>query len=163
MNDSPPPATVTHVRPDLVPAQALPSGATGRVALMSIRPPYAQAIMAGTKKVELRRRPLAGDVTHVLVYATAPQKRIIGAFTVPEQTAGTPEEVWALVGDVAGITKTAYQGYYRETSRAVAIHVGRVLSLQRPLTLLDLGMRRPPQSFQYLPDMATRTALAAVS
>ena len=40
---------------------------------MSIHPVYANAILTGDKKVEFRKRRLAADVTHVLVYATAPE------------------------------------------------------------------------------------------
>src|SRR5690606_16414773 len=46
--------------------------ATGRHALMSIRPEYAERILAGTKRIEFRKRPLASDITDVIVYATTP-------------------------------------------------------------------------------------------
>ncbi len=46
----------------------------GCIALMSIHPQYANAIVEGTKRVEFRKRPLARNVTHVIVYATAPVK-----------------------------------------------------------------------------------------
>ncbi len=61
---------------------AMASAAIGRVALFSIHPQYAEAILAGTKSVEFRRTPLADDVTHVVVYATAPTKMVVGIFEV---------------------------------------------------------------------------------
>ena len=53
-----------------------------RVALLSIRPEYAEAIFAGRKTVEFRRAPLADDVSVVVVYVTQPVGRVIGWFTV---------------------------------------------------------------------------------
>lgn len=35
------------------------TGTNGRIALMSIHPQYARAILDGTKEVEFRKRPLA--------------------------------------------------------------------------------------------------------
>ena len=45
-----------------------------RVALMAIQPGYAEAILAGVKTVEFRKRALAPDIETVLVYETSPDK-----------------------------------------------------------------------------------------
>ena len=66
-------------------AQAAP----GRVALMSIHPRYAHAILEGRKTVEFRKRPLAEDVTHVVIYSTVPDRAVIGYFTVDGQETRT--------------------------------------------------------------------------
>ena len=52
--------------------------AAGRVAVMSIHPRYAEAILSGQKRVEFRKRRLAPDVTTVLVYATQPVGVLVG-------------------------------------------------------------------------------------
>lgn len=52
----------------------------GRVALISIRPRYAHAILDGRKTVEFRKRRLAEDVTHVVIYSTRPDRAVIGFF-----------------------------------------------------------------------------------
>ena len=55
-------------------ASALPlaSQPDRRIALMSIRPQFAAAILDGSKRVEFRKRPLAADIGTVVIYATKP-------------------------------------------------------------------------------------------
>lgn len=123
----------------------------GRVALMSIHPTYAWSICDGSKKVEFRKRPVADDVTHVLVYATAPIKSIVCAFSVAGQVISTPEELWRRYRGVAGISRTAFFDYYRGRAAATGIQIGNVTTFSnwRCITA-DLGLARPPQSYQYV-------------
>src|SRR5690606_10028124 len=79
-----------------------------RQALMSIRPPYAAAILDGTKLVEFRKRRLASDIDTVVIYMTSPVMAVVGHFTVTEQVTGSPSELWARFEEVAGIDADAY-------------------------------------------------------
>lgn len=118
---------------------------------MSIHPSYAQAIIDGRKRVEFRKRPIADDVTHVLVYATAPVKRIVCAFAVVGQMTSTPEELWRTYRRVAGISKSAFFEYFRDRGFATGIQIGDVSSYsERRCITTDLGLARPPQSYQYV-------------
>ncbi|MBN9619395.1 MAG: ASCH domain-containing protein, partial [Actinobacteria bacterium] len=103
------------------------SPAVGRVALMSIHPEYADAILAGTKKVEFRKRPIADDVTHVIVYATAPVSAIVGAFTVENQATAAPSNLWRRFAKVGGITRHGFFSYFAD--RTQAIRYGEILQL----------------------------------
>lgn len=124
---------------------------TGRVALMSIHPQYARAILDGTKKVEFRKRPLAGDVTHVVVYATAPVSAVVGVFSVTGQTTASPTSLWQRFKKVAGISQDGFDAYFDGRDSATGIGVGDVVVLEEPLCLRDdLGIGRPPQSYQYV-------------
>ena len=135
----------------------------GRVALMSIHPRYAQDIIGGAKKVEFRKRPLAADVTHVLVYATAPISSVIGAFVVAGQHTLAPIDLWRRFASVAGIGRSDLLTYYGERTLGTGIAVGDVLTPAAPLCLRsDLGLERPPQSFQYLPKGVARLALRSM-
>lgn len=127
------------------------SAATCRVALMAIHPVYADAILAGYKQVEFRKRALAPDISSVLIYATAPVQGIVGEFTVRGIVAGTPDEVWARYGEVGHIDWDSYGQYYRNSTTAYAIVIGRVkrLSTTLPLSALD-PQPTIPQSFMYL-------------
>lgn len=127
------------------------STATGRVALFSIHPQYAEAILTGTKSVEFRRTPLADDVTHVVVYATAPTKMVVGIFEVDGVEALSPSSAWRKYSDVGAIEKTAFNAYYAGAATAHVIKVRRVQRLASPLPLAEIDPTlRPPQSFQYL-------------
>lgn len=118
---------------------------------MSIKPQYAEAILAGTKHVEFRKRRLAPDVTTVLIYATMPVGRVIGAFEVAGYDIASPTAVWNRHHEHAGISRAGYRDYYRGHASAVGILVKDARRLAAPLRLTDLDERLiAPQSFVYL-------------
>ena len=125
---------------------------------MSIRPEYANAIMAGRKRVEFRKRRLRADVRVVLVYASAPVQRVIGYFTIGEVDEGKPAELWKKYQRVGCIDESSFNSYYAGAKSGVAIGVDCVTLLDEPVRLS--AIRRdlvPPQSFCYL-DMDVVTA-----
>ncbi|NTW39444.1 MAG: hypothetical protein HGA44_06075 [Cellulomonadaceae bacterium] len=118
---------------------------------MSIRPPFAEAILAGTKLVEFRKRRLAPDVTTVLIYSTMPVGRVVGTFEVAGYDVGSPTSVWERHKTHAGISRAGYRDYYRGTASAVGILVRDARRLARPLRLAELDeLLSVPQSFVYL-------------
>jgi len=129
--------------------------ATGRVALFSIKPQYAEAILAGSKEVEFRRTALAADVTHVVIYATSPVQRVLGTFEVAGVEQATPTSLWTSYGRVGGIGLEDYLDYFTGAETAYAIKVRRPQTWTEPLALeaLSPGLRAP-QSYQYLRDEA---------
>lgn len=137
--------------------------ATGRHALMSIRPEFADRILAGTKRVEFRKRRLASDVTDVIVYATTPVRAIVGAFRIAGQDTRPPRDLWNDYVDVAGIAQAPYLEYYAGRDMATGILVGDVWVPPAPIPLTALDLLRPPQSFQYLSPAAGLRLLAAMS
>jgi predicted transcriptional regulator len=119
---------------------------------MSIRPQFASAILAGTKRVEFRKRRLAPDVTTVLIYATMPVGRVVGAFEVAGYDVASPTAVWDRHKQHAGISRAGYREYFRGARAAVGILVADARRLAQPVRLTDLDERlTAPQSFVYLP------------
>ncbi len=129
---------------------------------MSIHPRYAWAILEGRKTVEFRKRRLADDVTHVVIYSTVPDRAVVGYFTVEGQETSTPDSLWSQFRDRGVIDENDFFAYYAGRDRATGIRVGAATRLRRPLSLtLDLGVAHPPQSYQYLPSERFATVLAA--
>lgn len=129
--------------------------ATRRVALLSIKPAYAQAILEGRKHVEFRRTALSPDVAHVVVYSTSPVQRVVGTFEVDGVDNEPPDVLWDRYSDVGGIDRDAYDRYFSGCSSAYAIRVRRPITLPLPVPLADVRQGlRAPQSFQYLDDEA---------
>lgn len=136
----------------------------GRVALMSIHPVYANAILCGDKQVEFRKRRLASDVTHILLYATAPVGAIVGAFIIAGQETSTPVSLWRRFAKVSGISHRKFFEYYATSDLGTGIRVGSVLIPRQPLNLMSsLGIRRPPQSFQYVKPTKALSVLNAMA
>lgn len=123
--------------------------------LLSIKPWFAELVLVGAKTVELRRvRPRAELGMPVALYASSPQRALVGWGVVAEIGDGSPEEIWALHGGATGVSHARFKEYFAGARRAVAITVQHPRPLDRPLPLSE--MRRslrgfsPPQSFRYL-------------
>jgi predicted transcriptional regulator len=123
----------------------------GRVALLSIKPEYAEAIFAGRKTVEFRRSRIAPDVDLAIVYATQPTGRIIGWFRITGIIESTPDGLWRRFRRDGAIHRRDYFSYFEGATRAYAIGIADATSVDEPLVLdsLSAGLRAP-QSFQYL-------------
>ena len=129
------------------------------VYLMSIRPQYAKAILAGRKRFELRRLdglPRIGEGSVIVIYASGKLKSILGEFRARRVYEAAPEKVWAMVqGPGTGVGRDAWD-YIKGARRAMAIEVGERLVYQRPVTLEEV--RRiipgwmPPYSYKRLAD-----------
>jgi len=130
------------------------------VVLLSIHPEYADAILNGTKRVEFRKPPFPRDVTHVVIYATAPVRKVVGWFVVGGTEERSPKELWKKYSSVGGIARSDFGSYYEGRAHAVAIHVVAPKKLRKGLPLSALGRRLvPPQNFRYL----TAAALSAIA
>jgi predicted transcriptional regulator len=123
---------------------------TRRVALLSIHPRFARAILEGSKTVELRRARLPEDVSHVVVYATSPVQRIVGWFEVSRVERDLPSRLWRRHGTATGVSRDEFHAYFAGANEGTAISVGRVAALDKPLHLRALGHAVPPQSYRYL-------------
>ncbi|GAA2872098.1 hypothetical protein [Paenarthrobacter ilicis] len=136
----------------------------GRVALMSIRPEFADAILSGDKSVEFRKRPVAADVSHVLIYATLPVGSLLGWFEVSRQSTTSPRDLWNQFRNVGGISKDRFFDYYTHKKLRTGIVVGSAKKFDEPQPLTKLGETvRPPQSFQYLTEAQAATFFDMVS
>lgn len=125
--------------------------AVGRVALFSIHPHYARAILQGSKGVEFRRQGLPGDVSHVVIYATSPIQQVIGMFEIAGVEKMSPRRAWKQHGRVGGIERTAFERYYTNADHAFVIRVRNPQTFPTPLLLAELDENlRPPQSYMYL-------------
>lgn len=113
---------------------------------MSIRPEYAEAILSGAKTIELRRRrPSFQPGTRVLIYSSAPDKKLIGTFEVAAIHEASPHGLWRKVAKQAGIGRADYRAYFAGCTKAYGIQVRRVRRLKpRQLPI------RPPQSYLFL-------------
>jgi len=107
--------------------------------------------MAGTKKVELRHKAMAADITHAIVYSTKPDGLILGAFEIDGYVTDSPTKIWRKFGSVSGTTKGHFFSYFDGRESATATLVGRLTRPVKPISLEQaLGLERGPQSFQYV-------------
>jgi predicted transcriptional regulator len=118
--------------------------------LMSIHPKYAEAILVGTKRYELRRaRPNFLPGTIVWLYATKPRGAIVGCFESGEILSGPPQTMWRSIGSDLGIESKAFRAYVSGCERVFAIEIREARPAQNDLPMPP-GLI-PPQSYMYLP------------
>lgn len=125
--------------------------------LLAIHPRHAEAILAGRKTIEIRRRfPLsvAGDT--VFMYVTAPVRSIVGGFRVAEVWTVQANAAWEAVGGQLCLPREDLERYSAGSVTLTPIRVSDPFRLPRPLELAQvkriLGQFHPPQSFGYIRD-----------
>jgi len=122
-----------------------------RVALMAIHPGYANAILDGIKKVEFRKRPLADDVTRVLIYSTSPVQQVVGEFGIERTVVDHPNTLWDDFGDIGSIDQDSFDRYFASRETGVAFVISWTKKYASPQRLNELASSPSiPQSFSYV-------------
>lgn len=128
--------------------------------ILSIKPLYARAIMAGIKKVEFRKKIFKREVDKVFIYATAPEKLIIGYFTIDEVVKDTPEKLWKQFNVVGGIDKSDFFEYYKDADTGYSIKINEVKQFEVGINPSEnIENFNPPQSFQYLDESIAQSII----
>lgn len=120
--------------------------------LFSIKPNFAEAILAGRKTFELRRRIFRDDeVRKVVIYASSPVSRVVGEFEIDKVLALEPRALWSATSKGAGVDREFFDRYFSGRSIGFALKVSKPRRFKQPEKLRDYcGLRHPPQSFCYL-------------
>ena len=126
-------------------------GSDKSIILLPIKPRFAELIIRGKKKVEFRRRGFRNKISHVVLYATNPIKKILGYFEVSHIDEDSPKKLWDRYKKVGGITYEEFKNYYSSSDIGIAIGVGEVYVLQTPVPLSMLTKSlTSPQGFVYI-------------
>lgn len=122
--------------------------------LLSVKPHFAEAILAGEKKFEFRRALFRDpEVQTVVLYASSPVKRVVGEFSVGEIVSMTLDALWTHTQSSAGIERDYFDEYFSGRELGYAVEVQSARRYPQPLDLhSDFGIDHPPQSFRYLRD-----------
>lgn len=118
--------------------------------MLSIRPPYAEAIFRGEKRFEFRRAIFRQNVDVVIVYITSPTCLIVGEFDVAGVISDSVEDLWSRTSRHAGIDRDGFFDYFRGRDVGHAIAIGSVRKYRTPLDLARTFGIRAPQSFVYV-------------
>jgi F-type H+-transporting ATPase alpha chain len=118
--------------------------------LLSINPEHVENILDGKKTYEYRKRSCKRKVDKIVIYSTAPIKKIVGEVDVLDVIEMDKEELWNITEEGAGITKKFYDKYYVDKDIAVAYKLGKVKEYKKSKTLNDIGVSIAPQSYMYI-------------
>ena len=118
--------------------------------LLSIKPEYVNKIISGQKKYEFRKFRCREGIDTIVIYATAPVKKVIGEIALLDIIEGDVEYIWRKTRDFGGILEKDYKAYYQGRKVAIAYQLGEVTLYDEPMELKDLGLDYVPQSFAYI-------------
>lgn len=126
-----------------------------RGALISVRPHFAESILAGMKTSELRRRaPLCMTGDAVVLYETKPTMAIVGLAVVEMVEFETTQRLWPSVRHSACVSRREYGTYFSGSTHAYAIHLRSARAFKSPIALHEVRQIiphfQPPQSWCYL-------------
>jgi predicted transcriptional regulator len=118
-------------------------------AIISIHPNHADAILAGKKTIELRRRvPKLKSGMRLWIYATRPTGAVVGVATIQEVAKAHPTIIWKNHRLGVGIDHASFKAYFNGAQEAVAIVLAAVRHVG-PITVEQLREIRdtfhPPQ------------------
>src|SRR5215204_963173 len=94
---------------------------------VSLKPRFAEMILAGEKTVELRRvRPAVSPGALVVLYASSPVKEVVGTGRVAAIEASSPSALWNSHGPLSGLSRREFRGYFAGVGEGVAISLADV-------------------------------------
>lgn len=125
-----------------------------RVLLLSVRPRFAHGLLSGTKTAEIRRRfPDIPSGMKVIIYASSPEKAILGTMRVQRVVRSNADDIWRDYSDVIGIERSELSDYLDGARECSVLELDNPELWSRPVQLADLRSAldvEPPQSFRYL-------------
>lgn len=139
--------------------------ASSEVLFLSVHPKYAEAILAGKKTVELRKQPPRvnpGD--WVLIYATSPQKQLLGKCRISKIVQNCPDRIWRRYARKTFVSRDKFLNYFENRSIGTAIELESPTTLNVPISLETLrevipGFQ-PPQGYRYFSEDEAQYMLA---
>ncbi len=118
--------------------------------LLPIHPKHIEKIFEGTKQYEFRKVRCKDNVKSILMYATSPQKQVVGEAEICEILEGDLLSIWKETKEYAGISYDYFCSYYKDKKVAIAYKLTNVIMYEKPLSLENFGIKFAPQSFVYL-------------
>lgn len=123
-----------------------------RVALISVRPCFVEKILSGEKRLEFRRSWATEPVEVLMIYSTAPTRKIVATVNVIDVIEGSPTALWELAKEKGGgVTRQLIYDYFSGKKFGYAIEIADVFEFKHPVDPKKLFKNYlAPQSFRYL-------------
>jgi predicted transcriptional regulator len=124
----------------------------GSAILISIKPRYADLILEGSKRVELRRTIPAQRVGIIAIYSSSPVQSIVALAKVKETIEASPTKLWAISKENGGgLTKAELLEYFNLKKTGYALILENVRIFAKPVSPATVFKKfTAPQSFKYL-------------
>ena len=119
--------------------------------LLSIHPNFADAIISGKKKYELRKNRISDEINWIYLYETKPVQKVTARVALQKILTASPKILKTIIDlSETELTSEQYDKYYERSKVASALVLGRVEQFSKPLSLPDFKISRIPQNYCYL-------------
>lgn len=131
---------------------------SGSAILLSVKPKFANLIVAGSKRVELRRAVPALPVGTIALYSSSPVQEIIALVDVIETIEASPTRLWELARENGGgLTRAELRSYFEPKKTGFALMLENVRVFDQPVDPRKFfKVFTAPQSFKYLTEEELR-------
>jgi predicted transcriptional regulator len=125
---------------------------SGSIILLSVKPRFADLIVLGSKRVELRRVVPLRPVETIALYSSSPIQAIVAMVDVKEIIEASPSKLWRLSKEYGGgLTKTELENYFESKKTGFALILDNVRIFEKPIKPKRIIKEfSPPQSYKYL-------------
>lgn len=124
---------------------------TTETIIISMAPKSAEALFDNPEKnVVFYKVTPANKVLRVIVYATAPVKKVVGEFDLQEIKIAATSTIWRNFSKASVISKKEYDAYYEGKDKAHAMISKKTYKYRNPKDLKEYNMTKGPSGFQYL-------------
>ena len=157
---------VTGKLPRLAQAFSIAGSEVKPSLMLSIHPRFAELILEGRKRVEIRTRFSPRWAGHrVSIYATSPVRSLVGEADITRVRSGSPSSIWGEYGTTIGCEQDKFDAYTHDRDEIYALELGNVLPYATRVPFAELQPERvsPPQAYCRLLEGAplTRAAMMA--
>lgn len=118
--------------------------------ILPINPIFVEEIFKLNKRYEYRKSVCKKNIDKIYIYATRPVKKVVGEVMIDNIIIGDKEYIWNITKDYAGINKTFYENYFKNSKKACVYCLGKVKAYKIPKDLKDFGINFYPQSYVYV-------------
>ena len=103
--------------------------------LLPIKPEYVDRIIDQSKLYEYRKKRCKQKVDKIVIYCTAPVKKIVAEVLVEDLISSSPNQLWNITKQHARISKSKYMKYFANNDTAFAYKLGKVTKYEKAKTL----------------------------
>jgi len=120
------------------------------IIFLPIKPNYAYKILNGEKRYEFRKINFTKKIDIAIIYASFPEKKILGCFKIEEILVDNPKIIWKICKEYSGIKKDNFFKYFSSSNRATALKISRKYILEEFIEPKKIWPDfKIPQSFKY--------------
>ena|ERR1700730_6916615 len=126
--------------------------------LVSIHPFFAGKILAGQKRVELRRKFPIRTGSRLLIYSCSPVSAVVWFAQITAVLRLPTRQIWREYREAACISRKEFDAYFYDLQCGFVIVLEGITSIHRKLSASDLQQRSgivPPQSYRYVTQECT--------